>query len=499
MSLLLSAILIIILIVDRLMANISNDDIPWFLSPTVWLISPWILCAIIFSAPLIVHREKLSVYHVFYISGCVAAFVIGCNTREFMRARSQLSQDSNGRITNPQVKSLRRFFLLGLVGSIFIIYDNLAISGISLKDRLLGTGLSAARDFAFDSQMQGIQGPFFLLEPLSGFGLIFLLLYMHARFSGAIPAEHRRSYFLFSLITVMMGVFNSLVISGGRMGIVLLFIVLGQVFLFDRKRTIFIWVKGKKLFSKFFLIGTLSALLLAAVVLLGTVYVQKRSNDQSPISSLYLGHRAELEPWLLAATRNQDQIRYGLFTLSYITTPLATLSMYLDLKENQMPGPYYGQYNFPGIADRIVKRIDKNLFIMWWDARQAVFGPLLRLGYGGNVWATLLRDLAADVGRPCVPFFMFFFGWLCRTAVVRAYRFSDPYWTAIGCALLCVALFSAFHSLLYILTVTNLLFLGGALLIFRWFNSLWNPTRAPSQRYGKAPAVLSRGKNANAS
>lgn len=499
MSILLALILITILIVDRLIARISKNDIPWYLSPTVWLVTPWILCALVFSAPIIVHREEINVYHIFYISISVAAFVVGCNTLEFIRGRNSINLTLNQQIVSPKVRLLKRFFLLGMVGGIFIIYDNLAISGISLKDRLLGTGLSAARDFAFDSQIQGVRGPFFLLEPLSGFGLIFLLLYLHSRFSGAIPEGKKKLYFVFALMTVLMAVFNSLVISGGRMGIVLLFIVLGQMFLFDRRRTIIIWVKGKKLSSKFFLIGTLSALLLSAVVLLGTVYVQKRSNDQSPISSLYLGHRAELEPWLLAVTQNDDQIRYGLFTISYITTPLATLSLYLDLKENQMPGPFYGQYNFPGIADRIVKRIDKDSFVMWWDARLEVFAPLLRLGYGGNVWATLLRDLAADVGRPFVPFFMFLFGFLCRIAVVRAYRYSDPYWTAIGSALLCVALFSAFHSLLYILTVTNLLLLGGALIILEWFNSLWRRGAVSTLRYGKKPMAVHRGKNANAS
>lgn len=492
MSLLLALLLIIIIFIDRMMAKLSGDDIPWYLSPAVWLVSPWIFCALVFSAPLIVHREQLSLYHIFYITGSIAAFVIGSNVRGFGRPRRTLVDGPAMQNLQPTTKLLSRLFVLGLIGSVFIIYDNLLATGISLKDRLLGTGLSAARDFAFASQAQGVRGPYFLLEPLAGFGLIFLLVYLHARFSNSLPIEDKRKYFWYAVITVGMAAFNSLVIFGGRMGIVLLLIVLMQAFLFDKHRTIFIWLKSKAEFSRFFWLVSGFAVMLMVVVLLGTVYVQKRSNDQSPIAALYLGHRAELAPWLLAATSNHEQMRYGLFTLSYITTPLATLSMYLDLTENRMPGPFYGQYNFPGIADRIVKRIDKNSFMMWWDARMEVFGPLLRLGYGGNVWATLLRDLAADVGRPAVPFLMFLFGWLCRAAIVRAYRFSNPYWGAIGCALLCVALFSAFHSLIYITTVSSLIFIGSALLILRWFNGLWTNKYQVTTKYLKGQIRVNR-------
>lgn len=492
MSLLLALLLMVILFIDRLMAKLSGDDIPWYLSPAVWLVSPWIFCALVFSAPLIVHREQLSLYHIFYIAGSITAFVIGSNIRGFGRPRRTLVDGPAVQNIQPTTKLLRRLFVLGFVGSVLIIYDNIVTTGISLKDRFLGTGLSAARDFAFASQAKGVRGPYFLLEPLAGFGLIFLLVYLSARFSQSLPIENKKTNFWYAIITVGMAAFNSLVISGGRMGIVLLLVVLMQAFLLDKHRTIFIWLQRKTDFSRFFWVVSGSAVLLMVVVLLGTVYVKKRSNDQSPISSLYLGHRAELEPWLLAATRNHDQMRYGMFTLSYITTPIATLSMYLDLPENRMPGPFYGQYNFPGIADRIVKRIDKDLFMMWWDARIEVFGPLLRLGYGGNVWATLLRDLAADVGRPAVPLFMFLFGWLCRAAVVRAYRFGNPYWGAIGCALLCVALFSAFHSLLYILTVSSLISIGGALLILRWFHGLWARKYHVTSKYSKSSIKLNR-------
>lgn len=474
MSFLLFLFLGLLLILDRALAGISRDVLPWYLSPPVWLLAPWMIACGLYALPIIVHREKLELAHISYMAICLTAYTVGASFRYFKPGFSNLKpiapKVSEINISNRQLLILA---VSGLVGNMLVLYDNLVVTGISLKDRLLGTGLSAAREINFSSQIQQIVGPFHLLEPLGGLGLIYIICYLSVRFSNKDVANGSRLHFWLAILTAFSISINSLLVSGGRLALILLVLVILLAVLLDKNKTVFRWLGRRGGFRRIGVLGLSSVLTLLAIGSLATVYVQKRSGQQSPYSVLYLAHRADVEPWLYSASRGMPLVQYGIFTISYATTPIATLSLYLDLPQQKMPGPFFGQYNFPGIADRIVKRIDKDSFKIWWDARFELFQPMTRDGYGGNVWSTLLRDLAADVGWGLVPLVMLMLGMVTSSAVEKSYKTSDPFKTALAIAFLCISIFSVFHSIIYIQTTSALLLYGGLAVFYGWFVRLW--------------------------
>ena len=474
MSFLLFLSAVLLLTLDRVLANLSRSALPWYLSPSVWLLVPWVLASGLYALPIIVHRERLELEHVGYIASCLFAYTVGASFAYFKTAPVGPAYEYNNNLElNISRRQLTGLAIAGLVGNMFALYDNIIVTGISLKDRLLGTGLNAAREMNFSAQIQQVVGPYHLLEPLGGLGLIYILCYLSIRFSNEKSEPASRLHFWLLITTILSMTVNSLLVSGGRMALILLALVLWLAVLLDRNKTVFRWLRRRGGGQRFGVLALSAVLTVVVLTALATVYVQKRSGQQSPYLALYLAHRADVEPWVYSATRGMPLTQYGVFSVSYATTPIATLSLYLDLPPQRMPGPFFGQYNFPGIADRIVKRIDKDYFRLWWDARLELFQPMTRDGYGGNVWSTLLRDLAADVGWRVVPLVMFMLGVFTSSAVAGAYRTSNPFKAALAIALLCISAFSVFHSIIYIVTITSLLIYGGLAVLYLWFRGLW--------------------------
>jgi hypothetical protein len=88
-----------------------------------------------------------------------------------------------------------------------------------------------------------------------------------------------------------------------------------------------------------------------------------------------------------------------MLSLSYLTTPIPTLTFYLDLPEARQPGPFFGEYNFPALwrwGRRLTFTGDR---FGWERARYDIFKPLGDIGFGMNVWSTMVRDLIADFGK----------------------------------------------------------------------------------------------------
>ena len=481
MSLILLLFILVIFALDRVLSKLSNDSLPWYLNTAVWLLLPWAICALAFALPIIVHRERLEYVHVSYIALCLLCCVCGSWIGYFKKNKINYYLKSETD-SAPKI-NIGIIAALGIVGQAASIYDNIATTGISFGDRLFGSGLNAARELNFSMQQQQIVGPFHLLEILSGLSIIYLIYYINFIIFKPTLQANKKFHPLIAGFTFLLILINSLLISGGRIGLILLIMILFMVILFDKDKSMLKIFWHYSQMKKIALIVFFSTFIVALAGYMATAYVEKRSNQSLPLASLNLAHRADIVPAVFFYTKDISSLRYGIFTLSYLTTPLATFALYFDLPSKSMPGPFFGQYNFPGVADRIVKRIDISSFRLWWDARLELFQPLTRDGYGGNVWPTILRDIAADVGWGLVPVVMFLIGFASSVISRSAYLTGNPFKIAIASAMLCICAFSAFHSVIYLGSVAGLLFYGAVFLAypsvskFLSFKKLMRPRR----------------------
>ncbi len=183
------------------------------------------------------------------------------------------------------------------------------------------------------------------------------------------------------------------------MTLVLNFLILGIAYLEGK------WSIGKGLLSgqlkpvRLLMIGSIVTIVGAAGLFFATTYLEKRVQQQSPYVLLFKTHRAQFSGDAYSLTREDRSLQYLLFSISYLSTPIPTLMYYVDLPDDRMPGPFYGEYNFPTIA-RWARRLTFTADPYSWEtARAELFAPLAAINFGSNVWSTLMRDLIADFGK----------------------------------------------------------------------------------------------------
>jgi len=104
--------------------------------------------------------------------------------------------------------------------------------------------------------------------------------------------------------------------------------------------------------------------------------------------------RASLNPLIAPAARNNHSVGSALINLSYFSSPLPTLSFYI---QREVPGPFFGGYSYP-LPWALAGIASNTPYSNWQDIRRDVFLPLDNAGYFSNVWATWLRDLLVDFG-----------------------------------------------------------------------------------------------------
>lgn len=457
---LLLAFLILLLIFDYVFSAISGDSVPWYLRPISWFLAPWIFGSFLFALPIIHHREVLEFEHVIYIGFCLSLLAFGSLNFKFRNASK--GARPNGRRPAVTPKLMYSLFFLSVMGQAAVLIDGVATGGVNLLARLTGEGLAETRANAFAANMLGIRGPLHLLESFSSFALIYIVCLVCTD-RETIDGRLRRRYWAGGAI-VSLGMFaTAFLVQGGRINIVILVLTWIISFLMEPKRVTLMRLWHASFGIKAAVATLAFCVSVAGLTYFSTVFVEKRAGNQSALSALAISHRADVYPWLYTLTKGAETVRYGIFTLSYFTTPLATLSYYLDLGDRKIPGPYYGQYNFPGVADRIVKRIAPEQQMGWWEARLDLFQPLTAKGYGGNVWATLIRDVIADVGLWLTPIVFFIIGFVVRVYANRGADGSSPLWAAGYVGWLIFLLFSLFHSQFFIQGVFWLIF--GPLLI----------------------------------
>lgn len=457
MTFVLAIILTSMLILDRTIWRTIKDPLPWHASPFFWLTIPWLISITLLLLPIIIHREHLEAHHVLFIAGCFLAFMVGTYFHHFSSRRRKKLEALTSNYKPVTDRTFYTIASLGLIGHAAAAYNSIQLSGISLIERLTAKGLAGTRAAVFEAQAIGAGGKLAALEPLTAFSFVLCACYL-IDLSKRNPRANSPMALWTAAGSILLIVFNALLISAGRMNILLLVMTLTAILLLDPNKYLASrFIKLSKL-TRASILSAAIATTLTALFFLSTTFVEARVDGASPDFMLNQSHRASVNPEVDQLTRDVPALRYGIFTLSYLTVPIPTLVYYLDLNSNSFPGPFWGQYNFPGFSDHIMRRTGTDLYVGWAQARGEVFGMLLSQGYGGNVWSTLLRDLSVDFTKYGAIAFMFFFGWLSRAMAIKAYLESNPFLVAATAAVFVVLGYSVLHSLFYIQTVWGLFF-----------------------------------------
>lgn len=348
--------------------------------------------------------------------------------------------------------------LAGVVGQVAVIFNTTFLTGIEFPHRVTGGVADLIRQMHFENLEESRIPPFpqaeFWLSPLS-YVVLALYFLIEPRFLRQGRVAQAGVLASFGMIAT-----NALFSYGGRFTIALAVVVVIAAKI----------MRGQKLFT----LRPKAALGIALVAILGWYfsvdYIQKRTYDADPVELLQLAQRADLQPIAKAAAES-DAVGFGFLALSYFATPTPTLVRYLHLDKGEMPGPYYGEYCFPIVAQRVSRYITGKAPQPWWEMRKDIFHALTGSGFAGNVWATGMRDLVVDFGRYGALAVLFVLtlasGWVHASAKTGSIAMK-----ALACFLLFGWLWFPFH----VPTLTHLFFMPLLLLsgwIFAWAAWRW--------------------------
>lgn len=481
MSLICATLIFLVLAISRIMSKLTGSVLPARADPVVWYAIPWILCLLMFASPVIIHAEKIRIEHVLYISACALAFFIGTALHQFFR---EVGGDAVLPMTNenPVGSSLKKYAIVAAIGFAAILYDQISITGFSLTDRLNGDNLDAVRELRNSATAMGLKGPLDKLESLVAFVVIYfagLLLFFRRRKLGG---ELGFRYVILGGLFITYIFLSTILVTGGRIQLVLLILLLMAIVSLDREKTFFTQIKSLPVNLRRTVVSLTVLLSIIVVILYSTVYIKARSGKVDNVLIMNIAHRAKVEPWLDSMAYRSPLLSSAIFQFSYFTTPVATFVYYFDLPKAQFPGPYLGQYNFWGVADRILRRFGMAVEV---NPAIATDDPLGFRGYGVNIWRTSLIDYALDVGRAGALFVLLLLGYFSRMACYESYRSRDIFWVSAASVVLVVVAFTPFHALFNrSALISGTLFWSFAIILGRRFYCAFSPRR---------PTVISRG------
>lgn len=475
MGYVLAFLLMLLMLLRRGMLRLARRDIVWYTDPVMLLSGAWLIQSLIYALPIFHNRETLEGRHVLYILLCHATFLVGVLLVPQAKKRSE----EEAGIIQITLLMLASLAAIGLMGNFFITYDGISTSRVSLADRFTAEGLEIVRRERFSGPSPSGGGPFASLEFLSSASTVYVCLLA----AGVAQKLVMKRWMMGSLIaaailSVMFVAFNALVIQGGRMGLVLLLMGIGLGSLMDPKRTLLRYIDRSLGRAKGGVYTLLLAGALGAVWFFATTFVKDRGGDSSPLVGLYQYHRASPTPWVEEVIAGDETLQYALLSFSYVTVPLTTLVYYYDMPNGQFPGPYWGQYNFAGPTTFIMRRLgmvkDQQTVS---DIRNEATRYLRVMGYGDNVWPTLLRDLALDTGWMGVPIVMFLLGWAAEMIMRGARQDGNFLGKVLGLLTGVLLVFSIAHSLLILETFQKAFWLCFALLIYGRLSKAFKPSK----------------------
>lgn len=467
MGFVLAAFLLCLLAIRRATLAITRNKIAWYQDPVMLLSGAWFIQSIVYALPIFQNRETLEGRHILYILLCHVAFYIGVLLVPSAKPSAALQDDDSSVLNFHMVLAIG---MAGLIGNFAITFDSLYTSPVSLLERFTAEGLQTTRREQFSFSSITRLGPLLSLEFMAAASTIFVCM-MTAGVAQRLSLKRwqMRSLVGISIVSIMFIAFNSLVVYGGRLTLVLLLMGATLGAIIDPKRSLLRAIDRTLGRAK----GGVYTLLLAASIGLvwffATTFVKGRIGEETPpLVSLYQYHRAAPTPEVADLIDDSEALQYALLSFSYVTVPVTTLVYYYDMPNAQFPGPYWGQYNFSQIANFIMRRLGKAKDqLMVADIRDEATRYLRVMGYGDNVWPTLLRDLALDVTWTGVPFVMLLLGWGAEMIMRGARREGNFVVKVLGLLTSVLLVFSIAHSLLILDAFQKAFWFCFALLIYR--------------------------------
>lgn len=466
MGFVLAAMLLCLILFRRTMLSLSRNKIAWYQDPVMLFSGAWLIQSVAYALPVFENREALEGRHVLYIMLCHGAFLLGVLLVPRAAPSSERADTDAALINFPMLAAIG---LAGLVGNFAVGFDGLYISSVSLFDRFTAAGLEMTRRERFSLSADRL-GPLLSLEFLASATTIFVCM-MTAGVAQRLTLKRWQMRFLIAaaVLSVLSVAFNTLVVHGGRLYLVLLLVGASLGALIDPQRVLLRSIDRSLGWAK----GAVYTLLLAGAIgsvwFFTTTFVKGRIGEETPpLVSLYQYHRASPTPVVQELIGGDETLQYALLSFSYVTVPLTTLVYYYDMPNGQFPGPYWGQYNFSKpvlFAMRRLGMVNEQMTV--GDIRDEATRYLRVMGYGDNVWPTLLRDLAFDVGWTGVPIVMLLLGWGAEM-IMRGARREGNFIVKVLALLTSVLLvFSIAHSLLILDAFQKAFWFCFALLIYR--------------------------------
>ena len=431
MGLLAAGYLLLLIIVSRLIARLSRSPLKWQFDPVTLFSSVWIIGYLVYALPIFTFRESITPEATLYVMCAHTVFFIGTLLGGLLSRESGSNNMASSAplpgaadMADASQLSFRLLLIVSLVGllglaSVFI--DGLLTSSIGLGQRLDGGSLGAVRTETF-ARAAGLeaQGPLVRLNQFAAAAFLFVGLILNQQLSRF--GRGKRALLIgIGWLSAVLIVLNQLLIRSGRMDIVVLFLfVLFAISLSPRSsaRTRFLTIVRR---YRFVVLLLTLPLLLGAIYYLGVIFVKGRSGGVSPLYSLYAYHRLGLTDLAESIITGSPLLQTAVLTLSYVVAPLTTHSFYFGLSDARFSEYFWGQYNFQYLTSFVMRYSgfggDWKFF---WAIRDVVWEPLRFLGYGTNVWATLLRDLAIDFGWGGTLFGMFLIGISTKLLALKA-------------------------------------------------------------------------------
>lgn len=400
--------------ISLLMHRFIDKDSSFLRLPITWFYASWLVGLTLLALPLYKYFEVFTAESSTYLIAILLSYSIGSISAGFWARRKGFAMGSKTAdsllphqkpVTNRVVAAL---LVAGSVGTILLLINTVRAGGLSLADRLDSDNFAAIRS-SYVSMGESHIGPFYgiatFMSAIGGLGVAFSF---YLRGSRNLIFAKSKTLMLFATFVLMLNVIIGFIGFGSRMFAV--FAILVGFIGFAEGR----WAIGEKLLVKRITPRGFITIVLSAFVVLSllwvsaTAFLEKRVNHLDPQSLLYRTHRASFSPVLYNLTRGDQASQYFMFSLSYLTTPIPTLALYLNLPDSRLPGPFYGEYDFPAIA-RWSRRLTFSGDPYFWEKdRVEIFKPLGDIGFGTNVWSSLVRDLIADFGKSGALLFLSF-------------------------------------------------------------------------------------------
>ncbi len=439
--------------------------------PVSWFYLSWILGLLLLSLPLFQYSERFSGGSAAYVLGVLVAFSVGTVAAAFWgrrpRARNVPAPKPVAE-TNERAASTRLVVLLmgaGIVGTGLVLLNALLGGTLSFADRFSADNFSTIRAEHMTigrSNIGPLFGPANLMSAIGSLGVAYV---MYLRGARALGTGLRSWMFPLALGVLACNLFVGFIGFGSRMFAVFAMLVAYIAFVEGR------WSIGERIITKrltfrgFFVILVSTTTVAAGLWVAATVFLENRVQSQDPQVLLFRTHRATLTPETYSLVRNDTTSQYFMLSLSYLTVPIPTLTYYLDLPAARQPGPFFGEYNFPAIF-RWSRRLTFTGDPWAWErTRYDIFKPLGDIGFGMNVWSTMVRDLIADFTKTGALLFLAGLGFLSQRVFDRQREEPNPRRAGLLVYLRLLLGFSGLVSMLFMAQIHWPLYLAVFLLL----------------------------------